>query len=441
MIASADRLIKPIFFEANDVVYDWTYEKMYRFQTAVEVTQKYIGLEMQRYGYGYKTFTVEADSQNGRPKIHYYRGQYDTAHYGLDRISLDTGYDSMYIWGQLTEELRLAFNPDGQSILLVICKNCPWLGLGSYEGGGIGMIGDYLYTDFGRTYDEQMEIFCDQTQPHEENAPGWEEATRAELASGRVGGFVHELGHALGSIEHSPDTSLMGSGGHFAFARYFVGNECLNSDLHPAQVGTFTAPIFNGSPFLSPLSSQKVNAPVQFTAFPVSPTKMHLLWVDTANNETNFKLARSGVSGGPFMNFPSLNVNTAAYRDTATLTASTTYFYKLFAYISSGGQSSPTYVSAQTLPLPPQPPLNFIVSSNTRTQINLKWDPVPGATYYKIEMKLSSDSAYTLFPSNITAISFPVLNLKRNTSYDFNLYAYNSGGASVPAKLTASTRR
>lgn len=244
-----NKLVKAIYFEPNDVSSLYTYDKKQRFQTGLELGQRYYGMEMSRYGNGFKTFNIEKDKQNGRPKVYHHVGEFGASFYGLDKSSLEPGYDSYFIYSRLAEELNPQYNPDGSSILLLICKNCPWLGSGSYYGGGLAMTGDYLDSDFGVNIPDQMATFCDQSQP-EPNTPGWETATRAQLSSARVGGLMHELGHAL-SAPHSPDTSLMGSGGHFAFARYFVSNSCMPSDVGPSQIGESTAAIFKDNPFLS----------------------------------------------------------------------------------------------------------------------------------------------------------------------------------------------
>ena len=89
-------------------------------------------------------------------------------------------------------------------------------------------------------------------------------------------------------------------------------------------------------------------APSALTATALSSTSIKLTWTDNASNESNFVVARSTVSGGPYTDIATLAANTTGYTNTG-LSGSTTYYYVVRATNAGGSSANTAQASATTL--------------------------------------------------------------------------------------------
>ncbi len=86
-------------------------------------------------------------------------------------------------------------------------------------------------------------------------------------------------------------------------------------------------------------------APSGLVATAKSSTEIRLSWTDNSNNEANFIVARSTVSGGPYSDIAILGANVTTYTNTG-LTAGTTYYYVVRASNGTGSSLNSAVASA-----------------------------------------------------------------------------------------------
>src|SRR5439155_12143805 len=87
-------------------------------------------------------------------------------------------------------------------------------------------------------------------------------------------------------------------------------------------------------------------APSRLPARGASSSRIDLSWTDNSSNESGFKIERSGASGGPWSQIATSTV--ASYSDTG-IAPSTTCYYRIRAYNTSGDSAYSNTDSATTL--------------------------------------------------------------------------------------------
>ena len=88
-------------------------------------------------------------------------------------------------------------------------------------------------------------------------------------------------------------------------------------------------------------------APSGLTATAASISQINLSWTDNSANESNFIVARSSTSGGPYTDIATLAANTTSYSNTG-LAENTTYYYVVRASNASGSSANSNQASATT---------------------------------------------------------------------------------------------
>lgn len=96
-------------------------------------------------------------------------------------------------------------------------------------------------------------------------------------------------------------------------------------------------------------------APTLLTATTISDSEIDLAWTDNASDETGYRVERSLTGVGAWSDISgALAADAVSYSDTG-LTASTEYFYRVFAFNASG-DSTPSNVDSATTQAAPIPP-------------------------------------------------------------------------------------
>jgi uncharacterized lipoprotein YddW (UPF0748 family) len=131
-------------------------------------------------------------------------------------------------------------------------------------------------------------------------------------------------------------------------------------------------------------------APSNLTATSVSSSQINLSWTDNSTNESNFVVARSTTSGGPYTDIATLAANTTSYSDTG-LTPGTTYYYVVRA-TNAGGASANSNQASATTPMPD------IILDNTAATFSGTWTTASSATD-----KYGADYRYATSGSGATA--------------------------------------
>ncbi|MDI6787690.1 MAG: fibronectin type III domain-containing protein, partial [Planctomycetota bacterium] len=175
-------------------------------------------------------------------------------------------------------------------------------------------------------------------------------------------------------------------------------------------------------------------APSSLTAIAVSQSQLNLSWVDNSNNEQGFKVERSP-DGVAYTLRSTFNANVTLFNDTG-LTASTTYYYRVYGF-NTGGNSSYSDAVSQTTYAPPLAtpisPSGLVVTTVSLSQINLTWtDNSDNEVGFKIERKEGIGGTYAQIDTVTTGITSysNTSGLSANTTYYYQVRAYNTQGNS-----------
>jgi len=186
------------------------------------------------------------------------------------------------------------------------------------------------------------------------------------------------------------------------------------------------------------------SAPTGLTATPISSKQISLSW--TASVSGGLPISSYHIMRGTSPSNLSQIATSAStsYKD-GTVTATTTYYYAVYA-VDSGGDDSPASASVSiTAPAPPAAPTNVSGTAVTHRQISVTWSaPVGGAlpivTYHVYRGSTSSNLAVV---SAITAptTSFTDNSVSPNTTYYYAVQAIDSGNDTsvMSAVVTVTT--
>lgn len=177
------------------------------------------------------------------------------------------------------------------------------------------------------------------------------------------------------------------------------------------------------------------DAPSSFTAVPDSPTQVTLSWTDNSNDtEDGFSVERKTGAGGTYAVIGTTATGVATYVDN-TVSADTTYFYRVRAFtgsvFSSYSNEASVTTPAPSTPPPSNPPSGgggggggYAPSASTNNNVT-----ITGWAYPLSEVTVLQNGILALQtiadPTGMFSVSisdFP------NGSYNFYLYATDSGG-------------
>jgi carboxypeptidase T len=185
-------------------------------------------------------------------------------------------------------------------------------------------------------------------------------------------------------------------------------------------------------------------APGQLAATGVSSSQVNLNWTDQSDNEAGFRIDRcTGAGCGDFAQIATTGSNVTAYTNSG-LAAATSYTYRVRAYNSAGDSDYTATSTAVTAAAPalPAAPAGLLVTSVSRTQVNLRWtDGSDNETGFAIERcqgsRCTSFSQIDQVEQNV--VSFSNTGLRAKTTYRYRVRAYNATGKSGYSNIVSAT--
>jgi hypothetical protein len=207
-----------------------------------------------------------------------------------------------------------------------------------------------------------------------------------------------------------------------------------------------TVAAFRGSTTATPSTSP--SAPSGLAVQSAAYNQVKLGWTDNANNETGFKLERSG-DGVNFSEIAALGADVKTFTD-AAVASKASYYYRVRAYNSAGasGYSSTVNVTTPDVP-PPVPPAPTSVSAvdNADGTAMVAWTVgTTNATNFEVRRE-KLDPRKGTWGSAVTAASVPggvfsLVDASGAGTYRYSVRAVNAGGASGyagPAQVAVTT--
>lgn len=182
-------------------------------------------------------------------------------------------------------------------------------------------------------------------------------------------------------------------------------------------------------------------APSNLTAKAVAYNQINLSWKDNSNNELGFKIQRKK-AGGTFSTIKTVGRNVTSYKD-KSVSANTTYYYRVRAYNVNGNSSFSNTASATTppKPAPPAAPSNLTATAKTSYRIDLAWkDNSNNEDGFKIERKIKNVTSFSQIAKvgrNVT--SYSDTSCEPATTYCYRVRAYNASGNSSYSNTACAT--
>jgi fibronectin type 3 domain-containing protein len=164
-------------------------------------------------------------------------------------------------------------------------------------------------------------------------------------------------------------------------------------------------------------AATKPSAPTDVTANATTTDSITVRW-NSVNGAEGYYIYRSTISTGTYIQVGTSEAS--PYTDTS-LAASTTYYYKVSAYNSSGESSQSSYISAIII----LAPANLTATSVTAASVTISWASVSGATGYRVYRSSASTGTYTSVGTSTTT-SYNNTGLTAGTTYYYKVAAYNA---------------
>ncbi|OLN32081.1 cell wall-binding repeat-containing protein [Desulfosporosinus metallidurans] len=180
-----------------------------------------------------------------------------------------------------------------------------------------------------------------------------------------------------------------------------------------------------------------LSAPTNLTATVVRSSQIYLNW-DPVSNTTYYYVYRATSSSGTYSN---IGTSVAANYSDASLSADTTYYYKVKAVngTDSSALSSKAYATTSEPDDVPAIPTGLTAKVTSSTQIDLTWEPVTYAVSYYVYRATSSTGTYTSVAA-VTTNNFSDTSAAVDTTYYYKIQAYNNyGTSSYSTKVSANT--
>ncbi len=186
-----------------------------------------------------------------------------------------------------------------------------------------------------------------------------------------------------------------------------------------------------------------VATPANVAATALSLTQVKVTWTPNTPGATGYYLYRS-TNNVSFSKIATINnASIGSYTDNG-LSAGTTYYYYVVAYKKSTLSANSNLASVATpIPAPvvaPTAPTNLAIAGTTSNSISLTWtDVATNASGYYV-YRSADGITYTRVASlGANSHAYTDSGLASGTQYDYEVFAWNSGGENDTAAISAST--
>ena len=213
------------------------------------------------------------------------------------------------------------------------------------------------------------------------------------------------------------------------------------SSFTPAQIDAMATWLKGTAPTTPPA------APSTLAATAASATRINLTWVDTATNETGYRVERATNSTFTtgFTSFVVTGTSVVSYAD-STVSASTPYYYRVFA-TNAAGDSLASNTTTATTPAAagtvPAAPGSLAATAASATQVDLTWvNNAANASGYRVERATNSTFTTGLTTFTVAAastLSYSDTTASGSTAYYYRVIATNSSGSSSASNTASVT--
>jgi len=183
-------------------------------------------------------------------------------------------------------------------------------------------------------------------------------------------------------------------------------------------------------------------APANLASTAATGTAIALAWTDNSTNENGFKVERSADGSTGWAQIAMLPVGANSFVD-SSLTPSTSYFYRVYAYNLTGSSSYSSAVQATTAALTlPTAPSGLSAITDSQTAISLTWvDNSLNESGFKVERSESASGPWTSVTTTAAgATSYTDSALVAGTTYFYRVAATRSGiDSTFSATASAAT--
>jgi fibronectin type 3 domain-containing protein len=177
----------------------------------------------------------------------------------------------------------------------------------------------------------------------------------------------------------------------------------------------------------------QINAPTGVSATAQSASSIRVSW-NPLSGATSYKVyyATGSASGTKIL---ASTVTTTSYTHTG-LQAGTTYYYFVVAVSGNDESDYSSYSSAVVLPAVPS---GVSATTQSTSSIRVSWNPVTGATSYKVYYATGSSSGNKILAGTATTTSYTHNSLQGSTTYYYFIVAVNNSGESDYSTSSSAT--
>ena len=177
-----------------------------------------------------------------------------------------------------------------------------------------------------------------------------------------------------------------------------------------------------------------LTAPTNLAAVASSATNVNLTW-STVSGASGYKLERStdGKTWNALTPATPFTGSSSSYAD-ASVSAGTTYYYRISSTVTAGSSSPCTPVSTSTFVLPP----TITATTISATEIDLAWSAVNTAFSYTIQASSNNGATWNTLATQ-AATGYADTGLSADTHLQFRVSATNAAGASSWSSTASAT--